>query len=349
MDNNNEDKSLNFINKNIGIDAWVTLSCFQINSLTTIKQIEMSEQFWNISNINSNELSQDEIRIYQQFMLDIISKIEIIIESLLVLIHELSKGYDNLSIKMTYYRPEILQDIIKEMFINNNYNKNRAFAIPTFTGLSLENEERTFLENDYNNLKNLLHNNLEKLSKFYNQFRMIYGKTKHGLTYMSGTQSEGSNNSFFNSSLYGFTRIDDSKTSNDFVKSKITSSEPPIKIKFFNVISYIKFDKKLIDNIQKIIITLKEIIMLVCNNHLLFAVNRGNGFLLFSERDNQRSMVTSQEYKGEKEIKIIASIAKKNLLKFYSPKTFTTTNLQFDNDEINSNLNENSICNILFI
>ena len=135
MDNNNKEKSLDFINKKIGIDAWITISCFQINSLTIIKQIELSEQFWNISNINQKELFEDEVRCRQQFILDIIFKIEIIIESLLVLVHELSKGYTNLSTKMTHYRPEILQDIIKEMFVNSNYNKNRAFAIPSFTGL----------------------------------------------------------------------------------------------------------------------------------------------------------------------------------------------------------------------
>ena len=94
--NAKREEALSFINSSkFGIDAWTTIFNFSLNSHNIILTIELYSTL--IERLEKGELltnnnRQDIIRIQQQIVLDAILKIQILIESTLVLIHSLSTG-----------------------------------------------------------------------------------------------------------------------------------------------------------------------------------------------------------------------------------------------------------------
>jgi hypothetical protein len=53
---------------------------------------------------------------------------------------------------------------------------------------------------------------------------------------------------------------------------------------YYNVISILNFSDKLVENLKKIIRDLKEIITYICDNHMTYATNCGEGYLPYDLR-----------------------------------------------------------------
>ena len=73
-------------------------------------------------NLLTTDNPEDIIRIQQHIVLDTISKIQILIESTLVLVHSLSIGYHTAAKNMTYYDYNLLDTIISEIRKNKHDN-----------------------------------------------------------------------------------------------------------------------------------------------------------------------------------------------------------------------------------
>lgn len=112
-------------------------------------------------------------------------KIEILIESTLVLVHSLSSGYYTVAQDMTFYDFKLLYSII-EKIRDKDYNMRRILGLPDLSTLSLSPEEKSYLKRDFNECEVKAWNALNKLAEFYEKYRLIYGKSKHGLTIQSG-------------------------------------------------------------------------------------------------------------------------------------------------------------------
>jgi hypothetical protein len=122
---------------------------------------------------------------------------------------------------------------------------------------------------------------------------------------------------------------------------------PKVSKPFFNFISVIRFDKKLINEINSTMKNLKEFVTFVCSNHESFALNCGKGYLPY-HRSDITTMVTSQPPKNQNEQELIKSISKKNLNTMYIPKSMEDViRFKYTRPEVAKSLSNNTVTNIL--
>ena len=182
----------------------------------------------------------DRLRIRQQIYLDVISKILILIESTMVLVDSLSRPtYSDLLENMTNYQFTYLYSIL-ENIRQEKYNMRPILGLYDITKIDiLTSEERKILSKIYSESQKVALDKLKILVEFYDDFRIIYGKTKHGLTIRSGFVP----NSQFN--LHeSFLICYDRKYEKDIPKNYIIRSSNQTK-NYYNVESYLAFNKKL--------------------------------------------------------------------------------------------------------
>jgi hypothetical protein len=243
--------------------------------------------------------------IINQFIyLDVISKLEILIESSLVLIHALSHNYNQVASLMLYYDTNLINTVINKIN-NRRYNLKKVFGLPNISKLSiLSKEERKYLVNEYDEMEKILYSCLLYLIKFYNKFRLIYGKYKHGLTIVSGLNIFPSSNAlptnseckFENSMLVGYDRKREIDLPSSYIK--VTEEVDENKWEYFNTLTCVRFNSELTNEITTTISYLKELIPYLSDNHLVYAKNCGEDYLpyyyqddttfglLFSNKDN---------------------------------------------------------------
>ena len=183
--------------KEFGIDTWMTIHLFKNNThyiLNTLKLYGVLIKRLDEGNIANTLIPRDKVIVKQFIILDVIMKLEILIESTLVLIHALSKDRNSVPKLMTYYDTDIIRIAI-EKIKNRRYNMERILSLLKISQIPfLSKEERKYLAFDYGESVKKMYKNLDTLADFYEDFRLIYGKTKHGLTLNPGlnlTQKEG--------------------------------------------------------------------------------------------------------------------------------------------------------------
>ena len=128
---------------------------------------------------------------------------------------------------------------------------------------------------------------LTNLVEFYDEFRIVYGKTKHGLTYLSGQLPVSSHeNNFLDSLLICM----DMKSKYDISNKKIPKKHLRISKKpvFFNILSLLKFNKVLHARIRSVLLDFQFVVRYVCDNHLAYAINCGEPYLPFKIGNNKK-------------------------------------------------------------
>ena len=349
-------EALSFINgKKFGIDTWTTIYHFGLNVLNIISSIELYGiliEKLDKNNLVSTHNAEDIIRIKQQIVLDVIMKTQILIESTLVLIHSLSTGYHAVARNMTYYDMGLVNSIIKEIgknkqLKNYKYNMRKILGLPNLKYLSLSLKEKKFLNEDFERFEFECLKRLKRLTDFYDKFRVIYGKSKHGLAFLSTGSSNLTDTGFDGSILQCLGRIsnEDKRPKGSIVTSINTT--PAMTYKFFDYISIVKFDKKLIDEINSTISDLKNLVSFICTNHESYALNSGKGYLPYSLTNGKRYMLTSREAETENEKNIIKSIADKNLGAMYLPRVEHIIKNIYTNPKIIESLGKDTVTNIL--
>lgn len=187
--------ALQFINSNeFGIDAWITITFFAQNAHNIISTIEL---YGNLieklekDNLLKNYDAGGVIRLKQQIVLDVILKTQILIESTLVLIHSLSEGYDTVAKNMTYYNMDLVNSLKKELrknkkLKNYKFNMRKVLGLPNLKFLCLTSNEKKFLNKDFERFQSNYLEALKRLISFYDKFGIVYGKSKHGLAFITG-------------------------------------------------------------------------------------------------------------------------------------------------------------------
>ena len=220
--------------------------------------------------------------------------------------------------------------------------------MPNLKHLELSFEEKKFLNDDFKRFEVDCLKRLKKMTSFYDKFRVIYGKSKHGLVFVSADTSTPEKIDFDGSLLQCFGRI---RNEDKRPKASITlssfSTSPSVNYKFFDFVSILKFDKKLIDEINSTLSDLKELVSFITTNHLAYALNCGKGYLPYSKRDGKRYMLTSRKAQIQKEKSIIKSIAMKNLDKFYLPRVEHIVTNNYNNPKIAESLDKERITNVI--
>jgi len=174
---------------NFGLDTWMIIHHFLTNAnivLYTIKLYHDSVKNVDKSEIVGNLGQQNLLRIKQHVILDMVIKLVILIEIILVLVDALSTGYyKSIPEKLTYYSFESVYQYI-EKITNNKYNWRKILGLAQLSKLPISKDEKNYLFKDYQRNYAMIKEALTKFAEFYDKFRIIYGKYKHGLTIQSG-------------------------------------------------------------------------------------------------------------------------------------------------------------------
>ena len=145
-------KALDFISSSkFGIDTFRTIFLFRLNANTIISTVELYGHLIDKLETYGLLIDPDKIeiiRIKQQITLDSIMKIEILIESLLVLVHSLSREYRYVAPLMTYYDNNLIKAIIQRNK-KKRYSGQKILGLPIIDRLPLNREEKKFLFRDY--------------------------------------------------------------------------------------------------------------------------------------------------------------------------------------------------------
>jgi hypothetical protein len=291
-----EEKNQQFMSfiksEKFGLDTWTSLVLFNQNShniLLTIQLYGIIIKRLDEGDIPNNFTSIESVRIKQHIYMDVIMKIQILIETLLVLIHALSKNYSKVSQILTFYDTKLVRSII-ENIRTKKYNIRKVLGLPNLGKLPLTDEQKRFMLVEYAEWERLANEILCKLTNFYEDFRIAYGKSKHGLTFQTGLGFhqeisrpilESVN---FHDSLLGCL---DRKVRRDMPKRHYISDVRTKTAQYFNAVSYVKFNDKLLNEIQVTISRLKEIIPFICSNHMTYAKNCGESYLPYVVEDGK--------------------------------------------------------------
>lgn len=143
-----------FIRNTFGIEAFRTLYLFEENITSLFSLIDLyGIIIVGKKNLIPNSFSDREFLPIRQFLaLDIILKLQVIIESTLVLSHSLSSGYHSIARNMTYYDFNLLKTI-RENIVKKQYDSRRILGLPEIDRLPISREEKKFLAGEYQKIE----------------------------------------------------------------------------------------------------------------------------------------------------------------------------------------------------
>jgi hypothetical protein len=165
-----------------GKATWTTIHIFGNNVVQGIDIIKLL--FVLIDRIDRNDIritnaSEDHLqRIKQQIYLEIILKLETLIEATLVLLTSLGTGYTKVARDMTHYDIGFVKDVARR-FANRNRihtNMRRALGLANPKKLQLASEERKLLLRVYDHTINFMLDKLCSIANFYQRYQIIYTK-----------------------------------------------------------------------------------------------------------------------------------------------------------------------------
>jgi len=355
-----EEKVTNFDSfiksKKFGIDTWMTIQLFKNNThyiLTTVELYGILIKRLDEGNIPNTFSSRNKVVVKQFILLDVIMKLEILIECILVLIHCLSKDRIKLPKVMVYYDTNLIRTSINKIR-DRKYNMEKILGLLKVSNLPLlSREERKYLACDYSEFIKAMYKNLDTLVEFYENYRLIYGKTKHGLTIIPGLNQRADPNyaefdpEFEDSLALGH----DIKRQSDlpmgyYVASKKRDSNAG---EFFNTMTCVKFNNKLIAKIAKVRSVLDEIVPFICDNHMNYAQNCGESYLPYfhDQENNKIGLIFSNSNSADNDvIKIRREITQKIIPLMNIKYIELTTISEFNKPEIVNSLRNNIVTNI---
>jgi hypothetical protein len=290
------DHALDFINSSkFGNDTYKTITLFNLNlhyALLSIKLNGIVQKRLDDGDIQSTLSGDDILKVKQTMTLDVIMKIEILIESTLILIDALCRGYKYVPQMMTKYHFNLIPKIIKNIQ-KKRYNLRKIMGLPRIDTLPVSQEEKKFLGILFSESSQSLHDTLIELIAFYKEFSILYGKSKHGLTFILGLKTSSNLKSEPNilNSDRRLIQISDRKKKSELPPGYIVSSPENQTFNFsnsyFNTISFVQYGKLLFDKIIRINSILKQAVSFICDNHLTFGANCGENYLPFERKERK--------------------------------------------------------------
>lgn len=334
-----------------GKHTWITLQLYNINMGHLIRTVEL---YWIvIRRLEKRDFKGDFddsslLRIEQLVALDSISRLQSGIEATLVLIHELNQGYSGVGQSLTYYPTQLPRQIAQNI-LDKKYNLEKVFGLPNISGLGLEANEKKILAKVYQETEEMLQEMLETLASFYDRYRIIYGKSKHGLTLQTGGgMNTGESTPNFSESLLF---VLDSKKEADMPAGhlKLQISDPIIQ-GWFNAQAVIQFGQLLENDISKALKSLEEVFRYLSSNHMRFAQNCGEPYLPVYEKakDQYAPWFYGRSSLAPEETRLLESGVGKVLAEMNIVDTRLFIRRDINNPKLLSMMESNPVVNLWF-
>lgn len=331
-------ENLEYIIKEIGIETWSIIKLFEVNTLDTFNTISILQNvIENDSSILIPNLTKvvdeasDSLRIKQKMILDVIIKLQIVLESLLILVDSLSEGYKETPTKMLKYGECFrVVDRIKSRGYTEFW---KILGLAPIEGLDILNEEKKFLFSQYQKVENHFYQILDRLCYFYNKYYDPYLKGKHGLSMIPDISSLNKEYPVTSSSMVFYAnRSEEQVKRSRYIEINTSNS------RYFNTIVYLNFNEKLVNEIKETIADLQKIITFVCELHIANGMNCGEGYLPF---DNTKWIwpvtLLGNDYTT------FDTIAKKIWLVYNTQKDILNLNIESSKDDIVDSVKNESI------
>lgn len=297
-----------FIKSNkFGEDTWRTLHLFGYNITLSINTIELylvlikrlDEGDIDISSIPKD----NQIRIRQHIYLDMIMKVEILIESTIVLIAALSKGYRYVPTNMTNYEINFVYETVKKIRKKSkDLNMRVILGLPNPSKLPLNRQERRLLLDLYEMNYEYFWNRFQNLVDFYDKFRIVFGKSKHGLTMQTGigmVLNEETPGTYIQPAEFNKSSLvclDKRRRSEMPSGSFFAQSDDIYAGDRFNVITIVNFKDTLMTHLKRTMRELKTTVTYICQNHMTYATNCGEGYLPHDPNSEAPNEVVTKFY-----------------------------------------------------
>ena len=345
-----------FIKSNkFGLDTWVTIRALDENVKNMIHTINLYGML--IEELDTG-LFADEfpaekmLRIEQHIVLDMILKAEIIVESSLIFIYQLSKGskhYRALPKTMSRYNNELVKIVMKKVW-QKGFPMQTALGLPLISHLHLKKDEAKLLFSLYQESERNAWEAIGKIVDFYEKFRTVYNKYKHGLIFRTGGGLKDGNSSALTleqSSLIALDR----KGMNDMPKGYIPYDTGDILAPgWFNAVSHLNFGQKLMKEIFTIIVSLEGIVSYVCSNHRTFAINCGERYLPFSwisDKQISLTLLVPSPALTDKQTMLLKSITDKIFPEMNTQRDELFEDFTYKKAHLTEAIQNNTVTNIL--
>lgn len=284
--------------------------------------------------------------IKQHILLDSNSKIMSIIETLLALVYAINEGYNKIPEILTYYQLTVTNSSISKIR-NKELNLRKIVGLCDISKLDVTDEEKKLLANRYQTTCETVQIVLEKFVNFFEKYKIIHGKNKHGFSFLTGVSTDSPNLKFENSMIMALDRQKWENMPADSVN--LEKRDLGEDIPWFTTESILKIDQKLFDEISSILSDLRFLTRYVINNHLSYAENCGVGYLPFQYVDGDEKFNPGVFF-GDKFLEDTQKIFDNMVLRIAEtmlvPKRMVKFNVISKNDHVIKSLQDNIITNI---
>jgi len=330
-----------------GEDAYTSLFGFRHNSIgflnTANFYYKLIEKVEDKSFFEHTLDEQHVVDVKQRIFLDIISKSINLSEGLFILIKSLDEGYSTIAKNMVKYKSRMVWNTIRNIQ-ENKLDLQKILALPEIEKLELDDDEKKFLEKLSSDTKSKISDQLKELCDFYENYNIVYNKTRHGMTIFTGGFFVDRPKTLENSSLIAF---DHKALKEHMPKGYFETQIQVIEKRWFNAKAQLNFNKKFHTEIGRILNILHYLSDYIVSNHFTFLNNCGESYVPFKQKGNKAGIWYNSEEKNKPENKkMVISIENKlfpNLLG--SPFSFNI-NDDYKGTSLEKIVPKNSITNI---
>jgi hypothetical protein len=339
-----------------GMDTWVTITLFNENVNNVITTMRMYHTLLNNNGLLSGQLPDIQtLRITQHIVLDLILKAQIIVESSLVFLYELStNGYRELSRRMARYTLDHVNNVVLRAIFESDidFRLLRAMGVPPIAGMPLEQPEVTLLQSLYRQTEDNAWAQVQRLADFYDRFKMVYNKYRHGLILRTGSTRTNNND---NNSNSVFNLYNSALEALDF-KYRPELPRDSIMVErddnnslagMFNALSHVNISQELINEIFDIVCVAQQIISYTCAYHRLCAINCGQSYLpltIINGQTHLTFMIPDEVYRANEEV--LRTAADKVLHEMNVQESVTGERFTFRNERIVQAIQNNMVTNV---
>ena len=300
-----------FIDSNsFGMDTYITLSLCLVNVNFGVQTVDL---YWSLINkintVKTFDYPKHELHVKQHVALDMIVKIEIMVETLFVMIDALSKGYPHVSKQITRYDSKLPKQIIAKIH-SKKYDLYKIIQLPKIQTLNLSSEESKFLQTVFDSTIDLVWSKLIKFANFYDKYYLVYLKTKHGLSIQTGAHFGNAKELDFDNS---YLKALDHRQKNNMPKNSFTVKQISTINSWYDAVSMVKFNSKFKSELFSVASDIFQVMEFIVQSNLTYARNCGQGYLpieRISEKEFSLFILSDKTY-SKSESEYMKKIAEK--------------------------------------
>ncbi len=339
-----------FVNsEKFGMPTYATLHLFKTNINYVL---ETTKFYWKVIDdidqyVKAEATKQTKLRYQQHIALDIIIKVQTLIESTLVLVEALSQGYDKVPNLVTNYSSNLLHNITKKIS-ERSYDMRKILALADIDSLPLNDKEKQHLEKLYEETTESVWTSLNNFVNFYDKFSIIYNKSKHGLPIQSGGCFDNNDNFEFKQS---FLTALDNRRNEHMPKFSFVRKPDSNSLGWFNAKSIIKFNQEFRDELTTIVENIRQISLYIVDNHMTYAMNCGEVYVPNTMNygpDNIEMIFLTNENSTSEESELAKSIADKVMSRMNFAHTVLDIKFGLTGEYLAKSFKEESVTNVWY-